>query len=193
MYRMNIILSKTSQTKKIMKKSLVYFLSILIAASITVTSCKKSQDLPVAPVDTQVALSKGAGTVAAAPPSDTTTSLLPISQILNIGTWKVTAYVEGIENSSLQFLNFNFTFKDDGTMIADEKGKFTYGTWKPVVANFYYGNPIGSNPDGFNIIIGSKRPLILMGKNLFIRKKTLTTVYLDSVNPAENAHMTLSR
>jgi hypothetical protein len=38
-----------------------------------------------------------------------------------------------------------------------------------------------------------KLPLINLNENYFISKKTLTTVYIDSINPNENAHITLSK
>jgi hypothetical protein len=41
--------------------------------------------------------------------------------------------------------------------------------------------------------IGTQLPLIELDKNFFISKKTLTTIYIDSINPNENAHITLSK
>jgi hypothetical protein len=45
-------------------------------------------------------------------------------------------------------------------------------------------------PYGFNKTIGTDHPLINLNENYFISKKTLTTVYIDSINPNENARIT---
>jgi hypothetical protein len=41
--------------------------------------------------------------------------------------------------------------------------------------------------------IGWQLPLISLNENYFISKKTLTTIYVDSINPNENAHLTFSK
>lgn len=66
------------------------------------------------------------------------------------------------------------------------------GRWYERITVFYYGIPsYGYGPDGFVMSFGIKRPLSLLSKNLFFTKKTAGSIYLDSVNPAENAHLVL--
>ena len=127
-------------------------------------------------------------------PTDTTTSQLPVAQIITIGKWKVTSFVQGNDNTSSQFANYSFTFNSDGTMMADDKVSQTIGSWHYQDAVFYYGIPVyGSSPYGFTMTIGTDLPLINLNENYFISKKTLTTIYIDSINPNENAHITLSK
>lgn len=180
-----------------MKTILTHPVSLLVIISLAFCSCQKSQVSPIKSPASQTAVNKaGSGTITTtptAPTLDTVTSMLPISQIFTKGTWRVSSYIEAASSSTSKFSSFIFTFQPDGTLIADEKGTITIGRWNFKVADFYYGlPPYGYSPDGFDLLIGSKRPLLLLSKNLFISKKTLTTVYLDSVNPAEDAHMTFS-
>jgi hypothetical protein len=127
-------------------------------------------------------------------PADTTTSPLPVADIITVGRWKITSFVQGNDNLTSQFATYAFTFNSDGSMIADESGNQTIGTWRYQDAIFYYGIPVyGSSPYGFTMTIGTQLPLIELDKNFFISKKTLTTIYIDSINPNENAHITLSR
>ncbi|MDP9080313.1 MAG: hypothetical protein M3O71_23040 [Bacteroidota bacterium] len=129
-----------------------------------------------------------------APPTDTVRSALPIGTLITVGTWKVTSYMEGIQNGTSKFADYTFNFEATGKISAHQGGNSFFGTWLYVNAIFYYGVPIyGSSPDGFNIRFGTVRPLILLGKNLFISKKTTTNFYLSSVNPAENTHITFTK
>lgn len=142
--------------------------------------------------------SGGGGTVTPTDPSlapaDTTTSQLPVANIITVGRWKVTSFVQGKDNTGSQFANYIFTFNSDGTMIADDNGNQTTGGWHYQEAVFYYGIPIyGSSPYGFTMNIGTSVPLISLNGNYFISKKTLTTIFIDSINPSENAHVTLSK
>jgi hypothetical protein len=186
-------------------KKLLAPISMIILTTLTISSCSKT-DLK-SPVTTSSQTQTngsggggggtaggGGGTPVTPTAVDTTPSPLPIEDIITVGTWKVTNYVEGVENSTSKFSKFVFTFQPDGTMIANESGNITTGSWYYHPAIFYYGIPIyGSSPDGFNISIGTTRPLILLSKNLFISKKTSTTFYLDSINPAEDAHATFQK
>jgi hypothetical protein len=127
-------------------------------------------------------------------PTDTTTSLLPVASIITTGKWKVSSFVQGNDNTTSQFSNYVFTFNSDGTMTADDNGDQTVGIWHYQEAIFYYGIPVyGSSPYGFTMTIGTNLPLISLNENYFISKKTLTTIYIDSINPNENAHITLSK
>ena len=143
----------------------------------------------------------GGGTITAATPTDsalaptdTTTSSLPVADIITVGRWKVTSFVQGNDNSTSQFANYAFTFNSDGSMLADDTNSLSYGTWHYQEAIFYYGVPVyGSSPYGFTMAIGTTLPLMSLNENYFISKKTLTTIYIDSINPNENAHITLSK
>lgn len=127
-------------------------------------------------------------------PADTTSSQLPVADIITVGRWKLTSFVQGNDNLTSQFAAYAFSFNSDGTMVADESGNQTIGTWHYQDAIFYYGIPVyGSSPYGFSMTIGTQLPLIELDKNYFISKKTLTTIYIDSINPNENAHITLSK
>jgi hypothetical protein len=142
--------------------------------------------------------SGGGGTITSTDPSlapaDTTTSQLPVADIITGGRWKVTSFVQGNDNTTSQFANYIFTFNSDGSMIADDNGNQTTGFWHYQDAVFYYGIPVyGSSPYGFTMTIGTSLPLISLNENYFISKKTLTTIYIDSINPNENAHMTFSK
>jgi hypothetical protein len=142
--------------------------------------------------------SSGGGTITTTDPSlaptDTTTSQLPVADIITVGRWKVTSFVQGKDNNTSQFATYIFTFNPDGNMIADDNGNQTIGYWHYQEAVFYYGLPVyGSSPYGFTMTIGSSLPLISLNENYFISKKTLTTIYIDSINPNENAHITLSK
>jgi hypothetical protein len=177
-----------------MKRKIVHAMLMMVTVS-GMFSCQKNS-LPSTPPTGTATLSKGGTTpvVSLPPVIDTVTSPLPIGTLITTGKWKVTNYVEGAENSTAKFDAFVFTFSQNGQISADEKGTISTGSWVYLNAIFYYGIPIyGSSPDGFNIYIGTKRPLILLTKNLFISKKTTTNFYLDSVNPAENAHVTFTK
>ncbi|MFL5742919.1 MAG: hypothetical protein ACJ75B_22055 [Flavisolibacter sp.] len=127
-------------------------------------------------------------------PTDTTTSLLPVGDIITTGQWKLTSFVQGNDNLASQFASYIFTFNTDGSMVADDNGSQTTGLWHYQDAVFYYGIPIyGSSPYGFTMTIGTSLPLTSLNENYFISKKTLTTIYIDSINPNENAHITLSK
>lgn len=126
--------------------------------------------------------------------ADTTTSQLPVGDIITVGRWKVTSFVQNNDNTTAQFANYAFTFSSDGNMLADDNISQTLGYWHYQEAIFYYGLPVyGSSPYGFTMTIGSSLPLISLNENYFISKKTLTTIYIDSINPNENAHITLSK
>ncbi len=132
--------------------------------------------------------------VTIAPPTDTVTSKLPIGTLISVGVWKVTSYVEGTSNATDKFASYIFTFNNAGKITANQNGNLVFGTWVYLNAVFYYGIPIyGSSPDGFNVYLGTSRPLSLLSKNLFISKKTTTNFYLDSVNPTENGHVTFTK
>jgi hypothetical protein len=79
-------------------------------------------------------------------------------------------------------------------MIADDQTNSVTGFWHYQDAVFYYGIPVyGSSPYGFTMTIGTDLPLISLNENYFISKKTLTNIYIDSINPNENAHITFSK
>lgn len=142
--------------------------------------------------------SSGGGTIAptgpALAPADTTTSQLPVASIITVGRWVITSYVQGNDNTTSQFANYIFTFNSDGSMVANDNGNLTTGIWHYQDAVFYYGIPVyGYSPYGFTMSIGTSLPLTSLNTNYFISKKTLTTIYIDSVNPNENAHITFSK
>ncbi len=198
--------------KNIFSPALFLFMS---AASLALQSCQKDETMK-APTTSSYDLSKnssggggtsggghnggssGGGTTTPTDPSlaptDTTTSQLPVADIITLGRWKVTSFVQGNDNTTSQFANYVFTFNSDGGMVADDNGNQTIGTWHYQDAVFYYGIPVyGSSPYGFTMTIGTTLPLISLNENYFISKKTLTTIYIDSINPNENAHITFSK
>ncbi|MBC7507833.1 MAG: hypothetical protein H7320_03650 [Ferruginibacter sp.] len=125
------------------------------------------------------------------PVTDTVTSSLPVASIVTQGKWKVASYREGTTVSTSKFDGYTFVFDKSGAIIVDNSGQTTTGTWLYLTASFYYGVPsYGYSPYGFNILLGTKKPLSLLSKNLFISKKTTTNLYVDSVNPAEDTHVT---
>jgi hypothetical protein len=135
----------------------------------------------------------GGGTIAPPTSTDTTTSQLPVADIITVGKWKVTYFVQGNDNNTSQFASYIFTFNSDGSVVADDKGTQTIGYWHYQEAVFYYGIPVyGSSPYGFTMNFGIL-PLASLNENYFISKKTLTTIYIDSVNPNENAHLIFSK
>lgn len=174
------------------------------AACLSLFSCQKT-DVLKDPLTSMVGASNkggtgggggknGGGGVVTPPPTDTTTSQLPVADIITVGRWKVTSFVQGHDNNSSQFANYVFTFNRDGSMVADNNSEQTSGTWHYQDAVFYYGIPVyGSSPYGFTMSIGSSLPLTNLNENYFISKKTLTTIYIDSINPNENAHVILSK
>jgi hypothetical protein len=136
----------------------------------------------------------GGGTVTPPTPTDTVTSQLPVGEIIAVGKWKVSSFVQGNDNNTSDFAPYVFTFNSDGTMIADDGVSQTVGGWHYQEAIFYYGIPIyGSSPYGFTMTIGSGLPLTMLNENYFISKKTLTSIYIDSINPNENAHIVLTK
>jgi hypothetical protein len=206
---------KTSNMKNILTSALYLFMS---AGCLTLLSCQKTEVLKQ-PLTSVYAPGKnsfggggasggghnggsgGGGTITpttttdpSLAPTDTTTSQLPVADIITVGKWKVTSFVQGNDNNTSQFANYIFTFNSDGSMIADDNGNQTTGFWHYQDAIFYYGVPVyGSSPYGFTMTIGTQVPLTMLNENYFISKKTLTTIYIDSINPAENAHITLSK
>jgi hypothetical protein len=136
----------------------------------------------------------GGGTVTPPTPTDTVTSQLPVAEIITVGKWKVSYFVQGNDNNTSDFANYIFTFNSDGTMIADDGSNQTMGGWHYQEAIFYYGIPVyGSSPYGFTMTIGTGLPLTMLNENYFISKKTLSTLYIDSINPNENAHIVLTK
>ena len=136
----------------------------------------------------------GGGTVTPPAPTDTVTSLLPVADIITVGKWKVASFVQGNDNNTADFASYVFTFNIDGTMIADDGSNQTTGFWHYQEAIFYYGIPVyGSSPYGFTMTIGAGLPLTMLNENYFISKKTLGAIYIDSINPNENAHITLTK
>lgn len=128
------------------------------------------------------------------PPTDTVTSKLPIGSLITVGTWKVTSYIERTLQGADKFNSYSFTFDASGKITSNQNGKILSGTWVYLKAVFYYGIPVyGSSPDGFNVNLGTTRPLSLLSKNLFISKKTTTNFYLSSVNPVEDTHITFTK
>jgi hypothetical protein len=134
------------------------------------------------------------GSVATIPPTDTVTSPLPIGSLITVGTWKVTSYLERGVDGTNKFSNYTFTFNSSGIMTANQNGQMSIGSWLYVPAVFYYGVPVyGTSPDGFDISFGTTRPLSLLGKGLFISKKTTTNFYLNSINPVEDTHIIFTK
>lgn len=199
--------SFTIKTKSNMKNKFTFVLFLtMIAGSLALQSCQKTENFKSSGSLSGGGTSGGGhnggsgggGTITTTDPSlapaDTTTSQLPVGNIITAGRWKVTSFVQNKDNTTSQFANYIFTFNSDGTMIADENGNQTIGYWHYQEAVFYYGIPVyGSSPYGFTMNIGSSLPLISLNENYFISKKTLTTIYIDSINPNENAHITLSK
>ncbi|MGZ3833694.1 MAG: hypothetical protein ACXVB0_09230 [Mucilaginibacter sp.] len=182
----------------------------MLLGAFSIVSCQKGLNLkPTVTGGTPITTASGSGSTGGggktgggtttpvtspAIPTDTVTSPLPIGTLITVGTWKVTSYVEGVQNGTSDFANYTFNFDATGKITAHQGGNSFFGTWLYVNAVFYYGVPIyGSSPDGFNISFGTARPLSLLGKNLFINKKTTTNFYLSSVNPAENTHVTFTK
>lgn len=81
----------------------------------------------------------GGGILVPPTPTDTVPSLLPIGDIITVGNWKVSSFIQGNDNNTAQFAAYVFTFKTDGTLIADNNGSQTFGTWHYQEAVFYYG------------------------------------------------------
>lgn len=206
---------KTSNLKNIFTPALLLGMS---AGFLALQSCQKTETLKDPHTSMVAVTSKGSsggggtsgggsnsgggggGTTSTTPtdstlaPADTTTSRLPIADIITVGRWKLTSFVQGNDNTTSQFANYIFTFNSDGTMIANENGNLTTGIWHYQDAIFYYGVPVyGSSPYGFTMSIGTSLPLTSLNENFFISKKTLTTIYIDSINPNENAHITFSK
>lgn len=196
-----------------MKKIITPALFLLMSAGcLSLQSCQKNESLK--DLSTTVAPGKnssggggdsgsghngkgGGGSIAPAPPvipGDTTSSSLPVQEIITLGKWKVIYFVQGHDDLGSDFDNYVFTFNSDGSMIADDHGNQTTGSWRYQEAVFYYGIPVyGSSPYGFTMSIGSEFPLMHLNENYFVSKKTLTTIYIDSVNPNENAHLIFSK
>jgi hypothetical protein len=127
-------------------------------------------------------------------PTDTVTSKLPIGDLISTGTWKVSSYVELLSNGTKKFDGYTFTFSKAGVVTSNQNGVLSNGTWVFTVPNFYYGYIFYPGaPDGFNVYLGTSRPLSLLSKNLFVSKKTTTNIYLKTVNPAEGIEITLAK
>ena len=192
--------SLTFKFKK-MKKTIIS--SMLVMACLLFGCQKDANFKPVAAGGPVVSGGGGGGgstvttppaSVATIPQTDTITSPLPIGSLIAVGTWKVTSYVERGLDDTQKFSSYTFTFSLSGAITANQSGKILNGTWLYLPAVFYYGIPIyGTSPDGFNISFGITRPLSLLGKNLFISKKTTTNFYLSSVNPTEDTHITFTK
>ncbi|AMR30514.1 hypothetical protein A0256_03295 [Mucilaginibacter sp. PAMC 26640] len=151
------------------------------SASVSVLESNKKKPVGV-PVTTPTPASP-------APVTDTVTSPLPVASIVTKGKWKIALYREGTSASTSKFNGYTFVFDKSGAITVDNNGQITSGTWLFLTAIFYYGIPsYGYSPNGFKIFLGTKKPLSLLSKNLFVSKKTTTNVYMDSINPAEDTH-----
>jgi hypothetical protein len=208
------LIKKLTNLKNILTSSMILLVS---AGLITLQSCHKTEtalnDLSPAAIPSSKSSGgggtggggnsggghngggSGGGVVVTPPtPTDTTTSLLPVADIITVGQWKISSFVQGNDNNTSLFSSYIFTFNPDGTMIADDgNGNQTMGGWHYQEAVFYYGIPVyGSSPYGFTMTFGVV-PLTMLNENYFISKKTLSTIYIDSINPNENAHIILSK
>ncbi|TFF36115.1 hypothetical protein [Mucilaginibacter psychrotolerans] len=181
----------------------LFFIPVFMIACVLFSCQKEAKVNPSAPVSfmasnkktpvgTPVTTPVPVPSVPTIPVTDTVTSSLPVASIVTLGKWKVASYREGTSVSTSKFNGYTFVFDKSGAIVVDNNGQTTNGTWLYLTASFYYGIPTyGYSPYGFNILLGTKKPLSLLSKNLFISKKTTTNLYVDSVNPAEDTHVTL--
>jgi len=97
-----------------------------------------------------------------------------IETIISQGTWMVTNYTEGETNQTASFESFIFTFKEDGTVSAENDLFAENGTWA------YDGN--STEEERFKLQFGQTTPFDLITENWIILSLTDTQVELMVTN-----------
>lgn len=59
-----------------------------------------------------------------------TADVTALSSITNVGTWRVSSFIEDGDNITSVFSGFSFTFNDDGTLVVDNGTLTLNGTWQ---------------------------------------------------------------
>ena len=200
-----MVIKAKFKTFKIIEMKKALTIPMILMACVLFSCQKETNVQPVTPTSLMASKKKAPisppvtpapvpAPVATVPVTDTVTSTLPVASIVTVGKWKITSYREGASSSTSKFSGYTFVFDQSGSIIVDNSGQKTFGTWLYLTASFYYGIPsYGYSPYGFNILLGAKKPLSLLSKNLFISKKTTTNLFVDSVNPTEDTHVTFAR
>ena len=63
---------------------------------------------------------------------------------MNLGTWKITKYIDSEINETSEFLNYNFTFTENNILMANKGTDEIMGSWL-VVSNSANGDDSSSN------------------------------------------------
>ena len=63
------------------------------------------------------------------------------------GIWVVEKYLEGANNISNDFLNYDFKFKNDGTVTGTRAAEVNSGTWSGNATNYSITSNFPSAPD----------------------------------------------
>ena len=70
-----------------------------------------------------------------------------IMSAITDGIWVVEKYLEGANNISNDFLNYDFKFKNDGTVTGTRAAEVNSGTWSGNATNYSITSNFPSAPD----------------------------------------------
>jgi hypothetical protein len=111
--------------------------------------------------------------------------------IIAPGTWTINSTQLATEDKLKSLNGVTVTFTSDGNGTASLSGKNTTGTWVWGGAS-YYGNP-SPNTKTVTFNFGATAPYNRLSKSWTITDASKSLITLDSANPAENEHMTLTK
>ena len=117
-----------------------------------------------------------------------TTATFP--QIIAPGVWTITSFTQGTEDKLKLLSSISIAFTSDGRAIATQGKESTPGSWS-WGGNSYYGTPADSKTVTLNF--GAKTPYDRLSNVWTIVDAKSSVINLDSANPAENEHLTLSK
>ena len=132
-----------------MKKIITHLGMLIVALTLTITSCKKDDN--------------------SSPSSSSTSTAVPST--LTTGSWRVSYYHESNNDHTLNFTGYSFTFSSNGTMTATNSSGTTNGTWNNDDSHSEFHMSIGnSSPlsdisNGWIITSSSSTQIIMKDDN----------------------------
>lgn len=149
-------------------KSVQTIFTLVIAAIISCSSCKKSDSAP-------------ANTVSA---NDTLTAAL------TSGSWVVASLTQKKEDNTSKFAGYIFKFSAGGKLTASLNGVETAGSWSYTPAVTYYGS---SSKEAIVINLGADNLFRRVSKTWNIISKSATSVKMDNPEVLEDEHLQLQK
>lgn len=84
-----------------------YKIGLIITLSLLITNCSSDDALP----------------------KDNTAIIDQIEDRVKSGSWRITSYIDSGQNETNDYNGYNFTFNDNGSLVADNGSNTISGTW----------------------------------------------------------------